>query len=480
MQELEHERVVRRFDRSRRRPIESLPSSAQCDRQKASALVAVLVCLTLLSLVVYGLLGAAIADQRVSKNHSDIIQARYLAIAGIEKAKALIYHEYKREGGRTKESSTRLCDDPGRFSDAALGRGRFRLYHIDPETGLVVYGLEDEESRLNVNTVTLDDLKRLVGLPEAIAAAMVDFRDEDSDVSPGGAEADHYASLRPPYRIQNAPFQTIASLLAVRGVTPELLFGDSGLVTRLPGSDEGPVVVRGSLAWHLTALSGARNVNAKGRPRIDLSIATAAELARIPGLSNEVAAAILAHRDQNRLESLADLLRVSGGRRGGPEPSTFESVRSGDVPSPNPGGEDSGRNGNAGPSVITRETLKSIADEVTVSRETTIPGAVNLNTASVTVLRCLPGVTEELATAIASYRQSRGHFETVAHLLDVPGMTDEIFRQLVDRTTVRGDTFRVISEGVLPATGATRRIEAVLRYDGFEVELLAYREDGGS
>ena len=57
-------------------------------RAKASILVGLLWCLALLSVVVIGILHTARLDLLVVKHYGDRIQAHYLALAGIEKAKA--------------------------------------------------------------------------------------------------------------------------------------------------------------------------------------------------------------------------------------------------------------------------------------------------------------------------------------------------------------------------------------------------------
>jgi hypothetical protein len=35
----------------------------------------------------------------------------------------------------------------------------------------------------------------------------------------------------------------------------------------------------------------------------------------------------------------------------------------------------------------------------------------------------------------------------------------------------------VLSEGIIPSTGARARIQAVLRLDGYSIDILSYRED---
>ena len=85
-----------------------------------------------------------------------------------------------------------------------------------------MYGVNDEEARLNASYASPEELGKLYLMTPEVAAAIVDWRDDDSTVTPGGAEAEYYASLQPPYLPRNAPFQTLRELLMVRGVSPEL------------------------------------------------------------------------------------------------------------------------------------------------------------------------------------------------------------------------------------------------------------------
>src|SRR2546430_353777 len=71
--------------------IRDLSFSAQ--RRAASVLVGVLWCMALVAVVVVGVLHTARLHLMIGKSYSDKIQARYLALAGIEKAKALLYED---------------------------------------------------------------------------------------------------------------------------------------------------------------------------------------------------------------------------------------------------------------------------------------------------------------------------------------------------------------------------------------------------
>ncbi len=88
------------------------------------------------------------------------------------------------------------------------------------------WGLIDEGAKLNLNTADASQLARLPGMTDQIAAAIVDWRDSDSETGENGAEDDYYLMLSPSYQAKNAPFETVEELLLIRDVTPELLFGE--------------------------------------------------------------------------------------------------------------------------------------------------------------------------------------------------------------------------------------------------------------
>ena len=197
-------------------------------KSQASILVGLLWCLALLAVVVIGVLHTARMDLLVVKNYSDRIQAHYLALAGVERAKALLYHDYITRQQTAKNHTGSLYDDAKDFEGVSFGRGRFRVFRRahSEEGGGLVYGISDEESRLNVNMASTDELTNLDGLTPDIAAAILDWRNDPSASPAGGAEADYYSGLQPPYLPRHGPFQTVRELLMVRGVTRSDLLGD--------------------------------------------------------------------------------------------------------------------------------------------------------------------------------------------------------------------------------------------------------------
>jgi len=455
-------------------------------RVRASILVGLLWCLALLSVVVIGVLHTARLDLLVVKNYGDRIQAHYLALAGIEQAKALLYQNARlRTRSRTSHSGE-LYNAPEQFRDVPLGRGQFRV--IRPgrpeEGGGLVYGVSDEESRLNVNYASAEQLTGIYGMTPDVVAAINDWRDADNAVTPGGAEAEYYTSLRPPYLQRNGPFQTVRELLMVRGISRELLLGRNAnqnasdstadsLGESAPPDNPANLLDSG-WASIFTVDSSVQNVNAAGEDRVNIQSADESSLTSVRGITSDIAKAIVAYRGQNRLENLADLLEVAQIQnqplaQPGPGPQAGPGARPAQA-APLP-------NNPAGPKVVSDQLFMDIADDLTTESGKDLPGLININTASLTVLACIPGIDRVLAQAIISYRQSNGFFPNIAWLLKVPGMNREIFKQVAPLLTARSETYRILSEGKVTSSGARQRIQVIVRVGLQDIRTLSYRED---
>ncbi len=421
--------------------------------RSGSVLIGVLWCVVLLAVLVVGLLHTTRIDLMAGKYHSDRIQAHYLALAGIEKAKALLYQDALDRGRAGVHHGAGLYNSPEQFRDVSLGRGQFRVVRAGSpeEGGGVVYGVSDEEGRLNINVADVNQLTNILELTSDIAAAIVDWRDSDHTVSPGGAEAPYYASIQPPYVPRNGPFQTLRELLMVRGVSAEQLSRPA------PGGDEEALSDTG---WSslLTAHSTVENVDASGAARINVQNATVGALTGVRGITRPIADAIIAHRGANQIENLVDLLEVRS------------TPPNGQNRNPNPAQP-------TGPTLIDQRLFGDIADHLTVEDRSDLSGAINVNSASVEVLMCLPGLTRPLAQAVVAHRKANGFYPSVAALLEVPGLTREILKPLLPLVTTRSETFRILSEGRVGARGTRQRIEAVVHVGLKSVSTLAYRED---
>src|SRR5690606_41426969 len=101
----------------------------------------------------------------------------------------------------------------------------------------------DESGKVDLNAADVDLLSRLfvtVGVDQAdataIAAAIADWRDSDDLYQPqGGAEDPSYASAGLPWGAKDAPFDTVAEVEQVLGMTPAIYAKVAPLLTVYSG-----------------------------------------------------------------------------------------------------------------------------------------------------------------------------------------------------------------------------------------------------
>ena len=247
------------------------------------------------------------------------------------------------------------------------------------------YGLVDEASKLNLNTATLAMLKALPGMTDDFAAAIIDWRDADDDVTPGGAESSTYAQKKPAYKAKNAPFESIEELALVSGATREILYGEDANLNGVsdPNEDDGEKnppadnsdgkLDAGVLAY-VTVFSREPNKQADGTARINLITQL--------GPNDAVAKLIFAKFGVSRA------LEIMG--RLGEAPVGVNSalafyVRSG----------------------MKADEFAQIVDALTTKTGDYLTGLINVNTASATVLACVPGIGADKAAALVTARLSR-------------------------------------------------------------------------
>lgn len=94
----------------------------------------------------------------------------------------------------------------------------------------IVVTIVDESGKVDINAADLDLMAALiqsVGMEREparkVAAAIMDWRDPDTlTQAEGGAEDPDYSAAERPYGAKDAPFETVAELQLVLGMTPEL------------------------------------------------------------------------------------------------------------------------------------------------------------------------------------------------------------------------------------------------------------------
>lgn len=301
----------------RRRPVRHAPAPLR----RGSVLIVVLVIVLLLTYGVYGFTERMLAEARAAEAHGRALQATHAAESGIEYAASLIaahaadpeaplslYHEPGQYAGIVVQEST-APNAVARFSLVASVAG-------DTTYRQVRFGISDESGKINLNSLSslgLDEAQQLtllMSLPdmtEEIADAILDYLDEDDEVRLDGAEYDYYLSLVPPYEPKNGPLDSLDELLRVRGVTPELLYGEdanrNGLLdpaendgAASPPLDDADGVLRPGWINYFTVASSESNAAPTGEPKIDINQALLTDLfdAIVEAMDDEDAAQFIA------------------------------------------------------------------------------------------------------------------------------------------------------------------------------------------
>ena len=94
-----------------------------------------------------------------------------------------------------------------------------------------VFGIEDEDSKININFAPRSVLTALPGVDESIADCILDWRDADQRTRRHGAENRDYTNRERPYTCADRFFVNVDELLMVEGVDVDLLASLKPFVT---------------------------------------------------------------------------------------------------------------------------------------------------------------------------------------------------------------------------------------------------------
>ena len=251
-------------------------------RQNGVAIVLAMGVVALAALAATAIVVSQSTWSRRAELTADHVQAQLLIQAGLDWARAV------------------LSDDRRISNVDHLGEPwALQLPPIPVENGSLTGRIEDEQGKFNlnnlltngkVNLAQLAHFRRLLSilaLPPALADALADWIDADSEPQPqDGAEDAYYHSLQPPYLAANRPLTDVAELALVRGF------------------DDG---VRARLRPFVTALPAFTAVNVNtASPEVISAI--------VDGLPLDDARAIVAQRERGFFRTFSDFFsRLPGG-----------------------------------------------------------------------------------------------------------------------------------------------------------------------
>ncbi len=196
------------------------------ERERGMALLATLLAVALMTILVVDFATSAALGYRSAANQADELRALYLARSGIQVGIAILERD---------SLSDALQKMP---FDSLNDIWAVPSPPIPVEGGSVSVSIVDEARKLNINRLynwrahQIDDnyaqmIARLfesIGVTTDLIPVIADWLDPDSVDSEGGAEADYYLQLIPPYEPRNSSMPTIGDIRALKGVDDATFF----------------------------------------------------------------------------------------------------------------------------------------------------------------------------------------------------------------------------------------------------------------
>ncbi len=305
-------------------------------RRRGVVLLAVLLIVVVLSLAAYQYGEWVTSEFQAANAYQRTAQAHALAESGVHYVAALLSSslsdDASNSGGATGGAVTSNSDplngnpwnNPQMFQNVVVQDGGengappgvFSIVGLVPADDPTQasqpfrFGVVDEAGKINVNALLALDggkgdvahtiLMALPNMTDDVANSILDWLDPDDTPRTDGAEDDYYSSLPTPYHCKNGPLDSLEELLLVKGVTPQMLYGNdrnrNGVLD--PDEDDGGGQV--DLGWSafLTVYSHEPNTDVNGAARIYLNDTDIDTLANnlTPVLGQDMANYIVAYR----------------------------------------------------------------------------------------------------------------------------------------------------------------------------------------
>ena len=248
--------------------------------EKGIALLMVLWILTMLTVMVFSFSYMARTEAYASLSFRRTIEKKFLAEAGLERGITELFYM------NTNKNKTAVS------AEDEVWRMDGRPYTILTQNGYYTVGITNEAGKVDINTtpeLLLRNLLLNLGLKpgdvDIIVDSAMDWKDSDDLHRLHGAEDDYYMSLPNPYKAKNTNCETLEELLLVKGMSPEILYGDKG---------------KKGIIDFLTINSRMTTININAAPR--------EVLLAIPGITPELADSILTIRETRDIQDIQGIL----------------------------------------------------------------------------------------------------------------------------------------------------------------------------
>jgi type II secretory pathway component PulK len=518
--------------------------------RRGVVLIAVLLIVVVLSLAAYQYSEWITAEYRAADGYTHSVQTRALADSGVHYTAALI----SSSDAMTNTLNGNPFDNAQVFQsnvvidNGSSRRGLFTILSLrspdDPNAASQAYrfGLADEAGKINVNALMQLDsgkgdagfavLMKLPNMTEDVANAILDWISPGDTPRSNGAKDEYYSSLTPPFHCKNGPLDSLEELLLVRGVTPQLLFGNDRNHNGVLDADEDDGSGQVDRGWsaYLTVYSREPNSDAQGNARIYLNDADVNGMGEklTTALGQDMANYIIAYRLYGPAAAAAPPGAAAAPKGGGAAPmpapapaptmsftplsgSDNTAVQGqlrtdrGSAKSKKPQkistlfdlvgskvsvstGSGPGAKAISLPSPLNdpgqlKQLLPLLLDKTTTTLNSDLTPRINVNTASQIVLAALPGLEESDVENIVNLRPDPSStqavdpiFQTPAWLLTEANLPLAKVKAIESYITARTQVYRFQSLGYYEGGGPVARVEAVVDGNNGRPRIV-YRRD---
>jgi type II secretory pathway component PulK len=361
--------------------------------------------------------------------------------------------------------------------------GRAGDYQNQLQPDEVFFGLVDEASKLNLNTVSADSLNLLTNMTPELAANIVDWRDTNAATSANGDGPTVYSMFQPAYLCKNGPYETVDELRLVYPMDMGTLVGEdlnrNGVLDPSEMDTNRNGVVDPGILEYLTVYSREPNTLSDGTARVPANT-----------LTPQLIALLQTNLPSNRATQVLAALgggTGGGGRPGGGGPGGGSGGGPGGGGTGGPGGNAAAPTTFASPlafflrSGMTSDEFATIGNQITFGSGSNIVGRVNINTASSAVLTCLPGLTADLAPQLVNYRlQNPDKLTSIAWLVDALGQNSNAALQTLaaagDLITTQSYQFSADIAALGPFGRGYRRVRFIFDTSTGTPKII-YRQD---
>ena len=350
----------------------------------------------------------------------------------------------------------------------------------------VFFGLVDEGSKLNLNSVTASMIGMITNMTAEMAANIVDWRNTNGTASANGDGPTVYLQMNPSYLCKNAPYETVGELRLIYGMDLSTLFGEdlnlNGALDPCEVDTNRNNQLDSGLLEYFTVYSREPNTQADGTARVSISSLTGTGGGLAGLLQTNISAA----------RATAILAAIGLGATGGGAGAGRGGGAGGGTGTGTGGSTPGGRGSTATTTVtfasplqffmrsgMTAEEFALIAGAITVTNGSYITGRINVNTASAAVLNCLPGMTSDTVQQLLNYRQSNPNILTsIAWVRDALSGSTSALTTLAegDYITTQSYQFSADVAALGPYARGYRRVKFVFDTSSGTPQII-YRQD---